>query len=218
MSLLSQSSLSKNLYLEGGAALSFLFGIKREFSGDLDFTFSYRRAIQALNQEFPAFLVSLENKERLSYFLNSKEKRFTIFKDRMKIFHLDYEIVDDKFFSWIEVSFTFKGKNFKIRTHTLEDIFAEKICGLLDPKRVEYKDLLDLKSIFPRINWITAQRSLLSKIQFKFDLSKQDNFQNLLENKKALFLREIDCAQGTHFLKLWQDDLSIIESILARIK
>lgn len=148
--LLSAKKIKKYLYLEGGAALSFVYGLKRVFSNDLDFTIE--------NEKFrPHLLTAAEEVIKKMYpnnqYVFKSTRNKIVISNRLKIIlQLDIYTLTSDFFIWENNNLFYEGKEFTIKTHSLVDIFAEKITNIFQKDRCEFKDIADINNIFKRIS------------------------------------------------------------------
>lgn len=143
--LLSKKEINDHLYLEGGAALSFIYGLDRVFSGDLDFTIDdYGLRLKLLNT-IEEIMVEINKNKKYTYISTSNK---VIIRDNNKIIlQIDFYPLATKLFTWEEKNLFYGDKFFLIKTHSLEDIFAEKITNILQSDRFEFKDIVDTNSI-----------------------------------------------------------------------
>jgi predicted nucleotidyltransferase component of viral defense system len=154
----SDEKIADLIHLDGGAALSFFYNIERKFSQDLDFT--------------------IETEEAFTYTQKMLSKLNTT------SLTVDLVVVPSEYCEY-ELS---PLNSIKVSVHTIEDIFAEKICCLID--RNTYRDLWDVHQI------INKHRPDLSKAAQLFQKKQElknspyptlqnfaDDFYNLANNK-----------------------------------
>jgi len=158
--LISQMQVAKDLYLEGGAALSFVYKIKRKFSDDLDFTVPNYKVIKIFKEEYHSFVKKTEYYIEFLDMFDKNSLRLNFISKEARDFHLDFTVVENKLFDWCWAKIPTQKGDIVIKTHTLEDITAEKICGILSPDRFEYKDIVDINK--------TVSRVSIAKLIFNF--------------------------------------------------
>lgn len=143
--LLSAQKISQSLYLEGGAALSFVYGLDRVFSDDLDFTIDS-------DQLRPNFLAAVET---ILPLIDIDQPRLCqpsdnqiVIKNEQRILRLDVYTLSAQLFLWEEYVLHYDRQEFTFKVHSLIDILAEKISNLFQEDRCEFKDIVDINNIF----------------------------------------------------------------------
>jgi len=165
---ISQMPIAEDLYLEGGAALNFVYEIRRRFSGDLDFTVPDRKIIKIFKEEYKSFA------KKPSCYIE---------------FPFDFTIVENKLFDWRWAKISTKKGDILIKTHTMEDIIAEKICCVLSSDRIEYKDVIDINKVISKVKIEKLKGIVLRKIKAKFQGSRKEVLVDLFTGKKQKFLK-----------------------------
>lgn len=164
---ISKDKKSKNFYLEGGASLSLIFGITRNFSNDLDFTINNVDNSKYFFELTSEIIASLFPGSKVT--TNLKNSRISIKKGKKNLFHIDYFILNNRLFESEYASLKYGKQQFKIKTHSLSDILAEKICNVYEESRTECKDIDDIVTILKRYKFsnLKIRCLLLQKIKIK---------------------------------------------------
>lgn len=130
----------EGLAMEGGAVLSILYKLDRPFSGDFDFTidsskelYIWESKVRKLSDDNGYSF----NKNTLDY-VNSYDINF-----RDISIKIDIVIVPNKYIDTEVVNVTLINKDFTIKIHSLEDIYAEKMCGIeIKERQKKIKEML----------------------------------------------------------------------------
>ena len=130
--------------MEGGAALSFIYNLDRVFSNDLDFTIEDYQLRSELFDVVEEIAVKLNKK----YVCDADPNKIIIKDDKEVILEIDFYPLSAKLFSWEDKGLEYNKKGFSVKTHSLEDIFAEKISNIFQENRSEFKDVFDINKIY----------------------------------------------------------------------
>lgn len=144
--LLSKTQISKFLYLEGGAALSFVYGCKRVFSNDIDFTIVHSRLVPQLINTLQK--VSIDSGLFTECTLQCQQNKIVIFSRKKPVIQIDFYVLPTDLFLSENKKLVYKNQEFFVKAHSLEDIFAEKITNVLQKDRTEFKDIMDINIIY----------------------------------------------------------------------
>lgn len=144
--LLSKNNISNSLYLEGGFCLSFIYGIDRVFSQDIDFTIDDIGKREELLIVATAIIPKVIKGEILI-----GENSIKISDGDKQIFQIDFYPLGKEFFYWEKKELVYKKNKFVVRVHSLEDIFAEKISNVFQNDRCEFKDIVDINAIYAKL-------------------------------------------------------------------
>jgi len=134
---------NNSVSLEGGAALVLVYKLKRVLSNDLDFTCSSSLALR----HFINLCVEYAGSKGYRIGSNILDKyggRLTFLKVDRGIFHTDVYCVNRNDCEYSQRKVVFRGSFFHVQVHSINDIIAEKLCGLIDPTRIKYRDIDDL--------------------------------------------------------------------------
>jgi len=147
--LLSSKAIKKDLYLEGGAALSFIYGQNRVFSNDLDFTIENKKLLKKFLNSIEEIIKEI-NPAKYSI-RNVSNNKIIIKSGRLMILQIDVYVVSAKLFLWEEKELNLNNKKFTLRVHSFIDLFAEKITNIFQKDRCEFKDIIDINNIYKTI-------------------------------------------------------------------
>jgi predicted nucleotidyltransferase component of viral defense system len=140
-----ENRLAVNIHLDGGAALTFFYKIKRNFSNDLDFTIENEESFKALiDKSLRPFLKSFLPEFSINHSENKVEIRS---QNNELLFNIDYYIVDPAYCDYAKIPLSY-GKNIAVNCpiHSIEDIYVEKLFCIRD--RVAERDIYDSIKIF----------------------------------------------------------------------
>lgn len=179
---LSLKKISDKIFLEGGASLSFIYGFNRVFSQDLDFTIEHKKFLPELMIAVKETMKEIDIFSEFS--MDSKENKIIISSDKEIVLSLDVYVLSSDLFLYEEKYLIYDNVNFKIKTHSLIDMFAEKITNLFQKDRCEFKDILDINNIFNRLDESINKDSFTLYLKEKFRGKKIINNDLLFYYKK----------------------------------
>lgn len=130
--------LSLGVNLEGGAALSFFYGIEREYSGDLDFTIDNLSNYERFRKIITKPLVGANA-------IHIDKNQTRIHTNKNGTFYIDYFIAPSCYCEYVKKDLDDKTR---CNLHSLNDIFVEKIYCLI--QRNAERDFFDLKKIIKK--------------------------------------------------------------------
>jgi len=197
--LLSTQEISQSLYLEGGAALSFVYGLNRVFSNDLDFTIDSDQLRPSLSVAVKEIMTLIDiGQPRLCESGNNQ----IIIKDGQRtVLQLDVYVLPAQLFLWEERVLRYGRREFTLKVHSLMDILAEKISNLFQEDRCEFKDIVDINNIFNLLGQSFNQASFKSYLRQKligkkiYPRIKNNPAQSFLA-RKANFLKSFSASTG----------------------
>lgn len=168
---MTKHEISNSVFLEGGASLNFVYGIRRKFSNDFDFTVENKRLMKRFFEIIKKILLALDH--NLSFKIS--QNKINIIRNGLSVFHVDCYELDQKYFDWELKRLTLDAKVLSIKTHTLPDIFAEKITNL--STRSEMNDITDISHIIEKYPNLPRKPEFKRIFKLKLEaknLTKQD--------------------------------------------
>lgn len=179
--LFKNSEISTGLHLDGGAALSLLYGIDRKFSNDLDFTIDNEGSLKTFIDNALIPFSDFEPNTHIDIY--PSENRITFMLEDNELFHLDYYLVPSTFCNYNDIKFLFNDRASVISAHTMEDIFVEKLFCLIS--RIELRDIEDLIKLTKHSNF---NSSLISSIWKQKNKIKKSEFSTLSDFIESFYL------------------------------
>lgn len=179
--LFKNSAISTGLHLDGGAALSLLYGIDRKFSNDLDFTIDNENSLKIFIDNVLTPFSNFSSKANINITLSNS--RITFMSKSNELFHVDYYLVPSTFCSYNDIEFLFNDRSSIISAHTIEDIFVEKLFCLIS--RIELRDIEDLIKLTKHSNF---NSSLISSIWKQKNKIKKSEFSTLSDFIESFYL------------------------------
>lgn len=216
-------TIRDNIYLEGGAALHFLYEIPRRFSNDIDLTITSESKSSQLLRSLEKFARQCICGNKLLETHVQGANTISFKEGKVELTKVDFFVQLPGTFTWEYRAMNSGNMRFRVRTHSLIDIFAEKVANTLQPNRIKYKDVIDV----PLIHLYLASRhdagvlceAINDKlVQKKLFIKSEKKLADCWQVRSDVFFRSF-CEGGwgtTHrdFRDSYQRAYHLIESVL----
>ena len=189
--LYSDKLVQDRIFLEGGAALHFLYGIKRKFSYDIDLTLAKESDLPILLKSLHKFVGQDENSGIAFKVLD--DHSIGLFKNHKLLTSIDFYVQSIGSFAYECRKIEWRKSETEVQTHSLDDILAEKICNALQRDRIEFKDINDIPLIYSYLRQNDKAKNLRKLTQQKLKYKKilmptQKKLANYWQDREKDFL------------------------------